>query len=108
MQRVLIHVAVLELQWTQVATSTEWTSAGGRQGTMALSLGSSALLMGGRRRTSYFNDVWSSSDEGRSFQLLAVAPWAPRAFACSVYSASTIYVVGGERSSTSPVSPPTT
>lgn len=62
----------------------------------------SVVMMGGWGAQGLLNDVWRSSDGGRSWILLdASAPWAPRWWFAAVYdeSNSRIYVLGGQDSS---------
>ena len=45
----------------------------------------------------YFNDVWKSSDDGVTWQMMtSAAPWEPRAGAAVVVKDDFIYLLGGE------------
>lgn len=54
-------------------------------------------IIGGPPERVYFDDVWKSSDEGETWELLLEhAPWEPRAGAAVVVKDDYIYLLGGE------------
>ena len=63
-------------------------------------------VIGGPPTRVYFNDVWKSSDNGQSWDLVtAEAPWAKRAGGVAVVKNGYIYMIGGEEGFTCPVDP---
>jgi hypothetical protein len=57
----------------------------------------SAIVGPGGPAREYFNDVWKSSDGGRTWQqAVAHAPWSPRAGAAVVVKDDYLYLLGGE------------
>ena len=69
--------------WTEVVEHAEWQA---RAGLQAVALGKKLLVMGGRGPfnpvfgTELFNDVWSSSDLGQSWQKISDAEWPARGY----------------------------
>ena len=54
------------------------------------------ILTGGQSLTTFYNDVWRSSDQGRTWvQVCAEAPWAPRAGHHTTVIDGTIYLFAG-------------
>lgn len=91
--------------WVQETPKAGWV---GRAGLSAVShrgalfvLGGSAnddaAIVGGPPQRKYFNDVWRSTDRGKTWkQLTSAAEWAPRAGASVVARGGWIYLFGGE------------
>ena len=77
----------------------EWQ---GRAGLQAVALGQELLVMGGRGPfnplfgTELFNDVWSSSDQGRSWQKISDAEWSARGYFQALRRGRHVYVLGGQ------------
>ncbi len=85
--------------WTEVAEHAEWQ---GRAGLQAVELGRELLVMGGRGPfdpffgTVLYNDVWSSSDLGKSWSKISDAEWAARGYFQALRRGRHVYVLGGQ------------
>jgi hypothetical protein len=96
--------------WTQIlpnaeASDTRWSA---RAGLQAVTLGDTVYVMGGRvpkqstipGDSTLLNDVWSSSDQGKTWKRLrasgAPGTWAPRAYFAAVTKGAYMYVLGGQ------------
>ncbi|MGM0596750.1 MAG: Kelch repeat-containing protein [Myxococcota bacterium] len=82
--------------WWEQATISPF---GARAGHTSVVHENKIFLMGGftleGNQTIAFNDVWISEDGINWEQILANAPWAPRANHCSVVFDGRIYLIGG-------------
>ncbi|MGB5452038.1 MAG: hypothetical protein WBN00_08085 [Sedimenticolaceae bacterium] len=93
------------VRWKLMTENAGWA---GRAGLSAVVLKGAIYVMGGSFNDDpaviggppervYFNDVWRSSNGGRSWvRLTEHAPWAPRAGAVAVKKNGYIYLIGGE------------
>lgn len=90
--------------WTRMTASAPWE---GRAGLSAAVLGGAIYVFGGSKnddssiiggppQREYFNDVWKSTDDGRTWLKAGDAPWAKRAGAATVVKGGAIYLLGGE------------
>ena len=98
-------------QWEQMTPAAPWA---GRAGLSAAVLGGDiyvfagsvnddSSIVGGPPAREYFNDVWRSRDDGRSWkQVNGDAPWSKRAGAATVVKGGHIYLLGGEVGFTCP------
>ena len=79
----LLPPCVVAGSWTQLLQAAPWKPRSDPQ--LAL-LGNQLLLLGGHATTKantndeYFNDVWSSTDGGRSWFELPRPPWRARSY----------------------------
>ena len=84
--------------WTDITPSNHWS---GRLEFQAVVLtNGDVLVIGGNKNSStYLNDIWRSSDNGRTWsQIINAAPWsARRAFQSVVLSNNDILIMGGEK-----------
>jgi len=91
--------------WDRVVKSAAWEA---RAGLQAIELGRELLVMGGRgpfdptSGAELFNDVWSSSDLGRSWEKISDAEWAARGYFQLLRRGRHIYVLGGQNFDTLP------
>ena len=85
-------------QWTRVTESAAWSP---RIAAAAVEFKGKMWLLGGTENyyfgdsTSLKNDVWSSADGSNWQQVIAAAPWSPRAYHQAVVLGDKIYVLGG-------------
>lgn len=92
--------------WTRMTAAAGWD---GRAGLSAVSHRGALYVFGGSRNDDssivgpggparvYYNDVWRSTDDGRTWtRLTEHAPWAPRAGAAAVVKDGYIWLLGGE------------
>jgi hypothetical protein len=85
--------------WNEVVEHAEWQA---RAGLQAVALGKKLLVMGGRGPfnpvfgTELFNDVWSSSDLGQSWQKISDAEWPARGYFQALRRGRFVYVLGGQ------------
>lgn len=91
--------------WTQVVEEAGWE---GRAGLQAVALRDQLLVMGGRGpfnpvgETEIFNDVWSSTDLGRSWEKISDAEWPARGYFQALRRGRHVYVLGGQNFDTVP------
>ena len=94
------------IQWTQMTPDAPWE---GRAGLSSAVLNGEIFVLGGSKNDDssivgpggpariYFDDVWKSSDDGASWQLVQEhAPWEPRAGGAVVVKDDFLYLLGGE------------
>lgn len=91
--------------WQKMTGKAAWA---GRAGLSAVALkgdlyvfggsvNDDSAVIGGPPVREYFNDVWRSRDDGRTWKkLTGSAPWAKRAGAATVVKGGDMYVLGGE------------
>ena len=91
--------------WQKMTAKAPWA---GRAGLSAVALkgdlyvfggsvNDDSAVIGGPPVREYFNDVWRSRDDGRTWKkLTGSAPWAKRAGAATVVKGGDMYVLGGE------------
>ena len=61
------------------------------------SVNDDSAVIGGPPVREYFNDVWKSRDNGRTWtEVNGEAPWSERAGAATVVKGGHIYLLGGE------------
>jgi Kelch motif len=92
-------------RWQKMTGKAGWA---GRAGLSAVSLkgdlyvfggsvNDDSAVIGGPPVREYFNDVWRSRDDGRTWKkLTGSAPWSKRAGAATVVKGGDMYVLGGE------------
>jgi len=91
--------------WTELTADGGWA---GRAGLQAAQLGRDLFVMGGRGAfdpfggTPLYDDVWRSSDGGRSWTPVAAAAWPARGYFQAVTKAGSIFVLGGQNFDTVP------
>jgi len=91
--------------WTELTPDGGWA---GRAGLQAAQLGRDLFVMGGRGAfdpfggTPLYDDVWRSSDGGRSWTPVAAAAWPARGYFQAVTKAGSIFVLGGQNFDTVP------
>jgi hypothetical protein len=93
------------IHWEQMTPKAPWA---GRAGLSAAVLGGDVFVFAGSvnddssitqgpPQREYFNDVWRSSDDGRTWtQMTGAAPWSKRAGAATVVKDEHMYLLGGE------------
>ena len=84
--------------WTDITPSNHWSGRYQFQA-VALTNGDVLVIGGNKNGGTYLNDVWRSSDNGRTWsQIINAAPWsARRGFQAVVLSNNDILIMGGER-----------
>jgi hypothetical protein len=86
------------VEWQQTAAHADWSP---RLGAGTVVFRNKMWILGGSEQYYYGdarslkNDVWSSSDGRKWTQVVAAAPWAPRAFHQAIVLNNKIYVMGG-------------
>jgi hypothetical protein len=103
--------------WTQMTAAAPWEGRAGLSaavldGALYVFAGSvnddEAIVGGGPPAREYFNDVWRSRDNGRTWtEATGSAPWSKRAGAATVVKGGHIYLLGGEVGFTCPPTLPT-
>jgi len=85
-------------EWTQVTSSAPWSGRSDPQLVVVPSTGA-LLLLGGHANSNYYNDVWESSDSGKSWIQLLNAPWSGRSYHTAKTDDKWIYLLGGHNKS---------
>ena len=97
--------------WRQMTAAAPWEGRAGLSAAVldgaiyvfAGSVNDDSAIVGGPPARKYFNDVWRSRDNGRSWkQVNGDAPWSKRAGAATVVKGGHIYLLGGEVGFTCP------
>ena len=91
--------------WEQMTPAAPWEGRAGLSaavldGSMYVfggSVNDDSAVIGGPPVREYFNDVWKSRDNGRTWEEVnSEAPWSERAGAATVVKGGHIYLLGGE------------
>ena len=99
--------------WTQMTAAAPWEGRAGLSAAVldgalyvfAGSVNDDSAVVGGPPVREYFNDVWRSRDNGRTWtKVTGNAPWSKRAGAATVVKGGHIYLLGGRWDS--PARPP--
>merc|ERR1719461_549922 len=90
---VILHLQlIIAADWKRVLLKAPWS---GRSDPQLVNLNGNLLLLGGHANDTYYNDVWRSSDAGKTWERLPDAPWAPRSYHNAKVLDDNIYLLGG-------------
>jgi hypothetical protein len=98
------------IRWEQMTATAPWEGRAGLSAAVldgaiyvfAGSVNDDTAVVGGPPVREYFNDVWRSRDNGRTWRKVGDAPWSKRAGAATVVKGGHIYLLGGEVGFTCP------
>ena len=101
--------------WERMTATAPWEGRAGLSAAVlkgaiyvfAGSVNDDSAVIGGPPVREYFNDVWKSRDDGRTWEKVnGEAPWSKRAGAATVVKGGHIYLLGGEVGFTCPPGQP--
>jgi hypothetical protein len=78
--------------WTEVTATAPWS---GRSYEAAVGFKNQMWVLGGYNSSSYFNDVWTSTDGTNWTEVTAAAPWSPRSELAAVAFNGQMWLLGG-------------